>query len=260
LSLWGRSGERNNESYQVLVRYTLGGKESWGSFTIVKQPEHYPTPGVRTVGGWVIYEPWQSQSMIRIDDAFASASVGDLEVYQGHGIGFGPRSNSWEYITMRGYPAMYDLNVTKIADRWLVLIRDRNNQEVDFGDYDSVPFSLGEEMSIEAGMAPEDYDELYVQVERELRACLRGEPSPVCTRQLSGKGEEGAVLAVVTHLRNRPSLESVTEEDTLPVEVTFPDGRSEVVRVKWRYSQDSTGTVSITLETDLPSWEKERRG
>ena len=212
------------------------------------------------MGGWVIYEPWQSQSMIRIDDAFASASVGDLEVYQGHGIGFGPRSNSWEYITMRGYPAMYDLNVTKIADRWLVLIRDRNNQEVDFGDYDSVPFSLGEEMSIEVVMAPEDYDELYVQVERELRACLRGEPSPVCTRQLSGKGEEGAVLAVVTHLRNRPSLESVTEEDTLPVEVTFPDGRSEVVRVKWRYSQDSTGTVSITLETDLPPWEKERRG
>jgi hypothetical protein len=44
------------------------------------------------------------------------------------------------------------------------------------------------------------------------------------------------------------------------VEVTFPDGRREFVRVKWRYSQDSTGTVSITLETDLPPWEKERRG
>ena len=124
----------------------------------------------------------------------------------------------------------------------------------------AIPFSLWEEMSIEVVMAPEDYDELYVQVERELRAWLRGEPSPVCTRQLSGKGEEGAVLAVVTHLRNRPSLDSVTEEDTLPVEVTFPDGRSEVVRVKWRYSQDSTGTVSITEETQLPSREKERRG
>lgn len=252
LTVKPRSAERNNESYQVLVRYTLGGKESWGSFTIVKQPEHYPTPGVRTVGGWMIDKPWQSQLMIRIDDVFASASVGDLEVYQGHGIGSGRRSYSWEYITMRGYPAMYDLNVTKIADRWLVLIRDRNNQEVDYGDYDSVPFSLGEEMSIEAVMAPEDYDELYVQVERELRACLRGEPSPVCTRQLSGKGEEGAVLTVVTDLWNRPSLDSVTEEDTLSVEVTFPDGRTEFVRVKWRYSQDSTGTVSITLETELP--------
>lgn len=260
LTVKPRSGERNNESYQVLVRYTLGGRESWGSFTIVKQPEHYPTPGVRTVGGWMIYKPWQSQSTIRIDDVFASASVGDLEVYRGHGIGSGRRSYSWEYITMRGYPAMYDLNVTKIADRWLVLIRDRNNQEVDYGDYDSVPFSLGEEMSIEAVMAPEDYDELYVQVERELRACLRGEPSPVCTRQLSGKGEEGAVLTVVTDLWNRPSLDSVTEEDTLSVEVTFPDGRREFVRVKWRYSQDSTGTVSITLETELPPWEKERRG
>ena len=208
----------------------------------------------------MIDKPWQSQSIIRIDHAFASASVGDLEVYRGHGIGSGRRSYSWESITMRGYPAMYDLNVTKITDRWLVLMRDRNNQEVDFGDYDSVPISLGEEMSIEAVMAPEDYDELYVQVERELRACLRGEPSPVCTRQLSGKGEEGAVLTVVTDLRNRPSLDSVTEEDTLPVEVTFPDGRRELVRVTWRYSQDSTGTVSITLGTDLPPWEKERRG
>ena len=98
--------------------------------------------------------------MIRIDDVFASASVGDLEVYQGHGIGSGRRSYSWEPITMRGYPAMYDLNVTKITDRWLVLMRDRNNQEVDFGDYDSVPISLGEEMSIKEDMAPEDYDEL----------------------------------------------------------------------------------------------------
>ena len=52
----------------------------------------------------------------------------------------------------------------------------------------------------------------------------------------------------------------MTEEDTLSVEVTFPDGRTEFVRVKWRYSQDSTGTVSITLETELPPWEKERRG
>lgn len=68
------------------------------------------------------------------------------------------------------------------------------------------------------------------------------------------------MLAVGTRLRNRPSLDSVTEEDTLSVEVTFPDGRREFVRVKWRYSQDSTGTVSITLETDLPPWEKERRG
>ena len=155
---------------------------------------------------------------------------------------------------------MYDLNVRKITDRWLVLMRDRNRQELDFGDYDSVRFSLGEEMSIDAVMAPEDYDELYVQVERELRACLRGEPSPVCTRQLSGRGEEGAVLTVATPPWNRPSLDSVTEEDTLSVEVTFPDGRREFVRVTWRYSQDSTGTVSITLETELPPWEKERRG
>ena len=89
LTVKPRSAERNNESYQVLVRYTLGGKESWGSFSIVKQPEHYPTPGVRTVGGWMIYEPWQSQSMIRIDDVFASASVGDLESIRGMGIGSG---------------------------------------------------------------------------------------------------------------------------------------------------------------------------
>ena len=84
------------------------------------------------------------------------------------------------------------------------------------------PSRWGRKMSIEAVMAPEDYDELYVQVERELRACLRGEPSPVCTRQLSGKGEEGAVLAVGTRLRNRPSLDSVTEEDTLSVGGDIP--------------------------------------
>ena len=87
LTVKPRSAERNNESYEVLVRYTLGGKESWGSFTIVKQPQHYPTPGVRTVGGWMIREPWQSQSImpLRLRVLATLRSIGGMALVPGGG-------------------------------------------------------------------------------------------------------------------------------------------------------------------------------